>query len=210
MNQYLDLSHQINNNRLDDEVVILFQQHILNYYREHGRFFAWRQPPHDPYHIMISEVMLQQTQTHRVIDKFALFTTKFSDITALAQASLHDVLTAWQGLGYNRRGQALHKAAQIIVHEYQGIFPSAPEQWQVLPGIGPATAASICAFAFNMPTILVRSRIKINKQVTRLMMATTAITINITLRFTSCMLSQSKILGYTSRMLRLFHSGGSL
>lgn len=88
-----------------------FQQFIWQFYAAHGRSFVWRNV-NNPYYIMVSEIMLQQTQTHRVMSKFEEFIAAFPDIDSLAQADLRDVLGVWQGLGYNRRGKALWENAQ--------------------------------------------------------------------------------------------------
>jgi A/G-specific adenine glycosylase len=136
-----------------------FQQIIWGYYHSFGRQFAWRNIE-DPYKVLISEVMLQQTQTHRVIEKYEQFTMEFRSFEILAQASLRDVLSTWQGLGYNRRGKFLHQLAQIVVNNYKSNLPDDPNILVQLPGIGPATAASICAFAFNKPTIFIETNIR--------------------------------------------------
>lgn len=145
---------------LEKSIVSHFQKTVLDYYHEHGRVFAWRKEPHNPYHILVSEIMLQQTQTHRVVDKFAHFISNFPDVYSLSKASLHDVLSAWQGLGYNRRGQALQKCAQKIVAEFEGFIPCNPQVLETFPGIGKATASSICAFAFDMPTVFIETNIR--------------------------------------------------
>lgn len=136
-----------------------FKKVIWAYYSANGRFFDWRHTD-DPYKVFISEVMLQQTQTARVAQKFSEFILAFPDFKSLASASLKEVLLQWQGLGYNRRGMYLHRAAQIIMNEHEGILPSDPEILVTLPGIGKATAASICAFAFNNPTIFIETNIR--------------------------------------------------
>lgn len=136
-----------------------FQKIIWDYYQEHKRSFAWRDVD-DPYFVLVSEIMLQQTQTHRVIPKFDQFITAFPTIDVLAQASLKDVLFVWQGLGYNRRAKALHTTAQLIVKEHNGKVPNNSETLVSFPGIGKATAASICAFAFNKPTIFIETNIR--------------------------------------------------
>ncbi len=137
----------------------IFQETIWNYYHSFGRQFAWRNIE-DPYKILISEVMLQQTQTHRVIEKYEQFITEFRSFEMLAQASLRDVLSVWQGLGYNRRGKFLYQLAQIVVNDYKSNLPDDPNILVQLPGIGPATAASICAFAFNKPTTFIETNIR--------------------------------------------------
>ena len=136
-----------------------FTATIWNYYAHNKRNFVWRNN-HTPYTITVSEIMLQQTQTNRVVQKYQTFIDTFSSFEDLAQASLKEVLAAWQGLGYNRRGLALHTCAQKIVQEYRGILPNNPEVLVTFPGIGKATAASICAFAFNIPTVFIETNIR--------------------------------------------------
>jgi A/G-specific adenine glycosylase len=104
--------------------------------------------------------MLQQTQTSRVLQKFGPFIEAFPSFADLAAAPLGEVLAAWQGLGYNRRGLFLHRAAQQVMERYAGILPDDPTLVDDLPGIGTATAASICAFAFNRPTPFIETNIR--------------------------------------------------
>lgn len=136
-----------------------FKKTIWKYYSTHGRLFDWRGVD-DPYKVFISEVMLQQTQTARVATKYPEFIGQFPTFESLAQAPLKEVLLAWQGMGYNRRGMYLHRAAQTIVQDYGGLLPNDPELLDALPGIGAATAASICAFAFNRPTVFIETNIR--------------------------------------------------
>lgn len=136
-----------------------FKKIICNYFNEHGRSFSWRKT-HNPYHIVVSEIMLQQTQTHRVAPKFENFITNFPTFQTLATAPFSEVLRCWKGLGYNRRALALQKIAQQVTHNYNGNLPNDPEILDSFPGIGPATAASICAFAFNRPTIFIETNIR--------------------------------------------------
>jgi A/G-specific adenine glycosylase len=136
-----------------------FQQMVMSYYGQHGRDMAWRHTS-DPYQILVSEIMLQQTQVERVTQKFPEFIETFPDFTALAAASLADVLTAWQGLGYNRRAVSLQKCAVKILTEYHGILPADVDKLATFPGIGRATASSIAAFAFNMPVIFIETNIR--------------------------------------------------
>ena len=137
-----------------------FQKTIYDYYKIFGRPFSWRQTT-NPYHIFVSEVMLQQTQTTRVKQKYEAFIAKFPDFHTLAHASTFDLLGAWQGLGYNRRALWLQKSAQIICKKYKNALPQEPEELVNLPGIGPATAASIQAFAFNQATVFVETNVRI-------------------------------------------------
>lgn len=146
-------------NSFNTQTASQFKETIWNYYHVQGRDFSWRNVD-DPYKVFISEVMLQQTQTKRVIAKYEEFLEAFSSFEMLALASLRDVLSVWQGLGYNRRGKFLYEAAQIIIEIYNGILPNDPELLVRLPGIGPATAASICAFAFNRPTVFIETNIR--------------------------------------------------
>ncbi len=136
-----------------------FTETVWRYYESHKRSFAWRSNV-DPYRVVVSEIMLQQTQTHRVEKKFDQFITAFPNFESLARAPLRDVLAQWQGLGYNRRGLALQKIAHIVVTEHGGVLPASPEILVTFPGIGKATAASICAFAFNMPTVFIETNIR--------------------------------------------------
>lgn len=136
-----------------------FQKIIWNYYASNGRHFDWRGVD-DPYKVFVSEIMLQQTQTARVAQKYPQFLQAFASFEQLANASLKDVLLQWQGMGYNRRGMYLHKAAQIIVKDFGGQLPNDPAILVELPGIGPATAASMCAFAYNNPTLFIETNIR--------------------------------------------------
>lgn len=136
-----------------------FKTFIWSYYQANRRDFAWRLTC-DPYAIMISEVMLQQTQTFRVIPKYELWLAEFPDFVSLASASLRDVLSVWQGLGYNRRGMYLQQTAQRVVAGYNGVLPDDPEILETFSGIGKNTAASICAFAFNKPVVFIETNIR--------------------------------------------------
>lgn len=136
-----------------------FIETIKQFYLLNKRHFAWRDN-NNPYEVFVSEVMLQQTQTHRVITKFAEFVERFSTFQALAQAPLVAVLATWQGLGYNRRGKFLQEAAQKIVAEHGGVLPDNTALLEQLPGIGPATACSLAAFAYNRPTVFIETNIR--------------------------------------------------
>jgi A/G-specific adenine glycosylase len=114
----------------------------------------------DPYAIMVSETMLQQTQVARVVPKYQAFLAEFPTVTDLAAAPRAAVLRLWQGLGYNRRAKFLHEAAQVIVTVYGGQVPSTYEALQTLPGIGSYTAAAIMAFAYNQPVVLIETNVR--------------------------------------------------
>lgn len=145
---------------LSQKHITQFQHFILNFYYLHGRHnLPWRQTT-DPYHILVSELMLQQTQVERVIPKFNNFLKHFPTVGQLSEASLADILQQWQGLGYNRRAKFLHNTAQAVVSQYSGIFPKSEEELRSLPGIGPYTASAICTFAYNQPTIVIETNIR--------------------------------------------------
>ena len=106
------------------------------------------------------KIMLQQTQTSRVVSKYSEFISTFPDFFALAKAPLRDVLLVWQGLGYNRRALALQRTAQEIVAHFDGQLPSGPEVLQQFRGIGQYTAAAVAAIAFNKPTVFLETNIR--------------------------------------------------
>lgn len=136
-----------------------FSELIWNFYKKNKRSFSWREDI-TPYKILVSEIMLQQTQTSRISNKFPQFLDTFPDLEALANSSLEQVLIEWQGLGYNRRAKYLHLTAKIIVNEFSSIVPKDQMVLQKLPGIGPNTAGSIAAFAYNFPTIFIETNIR--------------------------------------------------
>ncbi len=139
--------------------IALFRELICRHYREYGRDLPWRRTS-DPYRILVSELMLQQTQVDRVVPKYEAFIERFPDVARLARAPLSDVLEAWQGLGYNRRAIALQKTAQRVVEEFGGVLPADPETLTTFPGIGQATAAAIAAYAFNLPVVYIETNIR--------------------------------------------------
>lgn len=145
--------------RLSTPCVRAFRAVILNYFRRHARSFPWRDTT-DPYRIMVSEVMLQQTQTPRVAERFPAFLEKFPDIRALADAPLASVLAEWQGMGYNRRAAYLHRAAQVIRDVHGGTVPETAPELAELPGIGMATAEAITAYAYNHPAVYIETNIR--------------------------------------------------
>ena len=136
-----------------------FQKKVYNYYDNHGRDLPWRKRV-TPYRVLVSEIMLQQTQVDRVIEKFKEFLTAFPDFPALAKAPLPKLLKLWSGLGYNRRALSLRNLAQVVVAEHKGRLPSDPDLLLTLPGIGPYTAGAIAAFAFNKPVVFMDTNIR--------------------------------------------------
>ena len=144
---------------LTRNAIRLFQKTIYNYYHENGRSFPWRETD-NPYYILVSEIMLQQTQTGRVVNKYKQFIKTFPNFESLANASLREVLELWQGLGYNRRAKALKETANVIVTEFKGKLPSSPDVLIKFPGIGKYTASAIATFAFNKSTIFIETNIR--------------------------------------------------
>jgi A/G-specific adenine glycosylase len=139
--------------------ILEFQQMVLSYYNNYGRDMAWRDTT-DPYLILVSEIMLQQTQVERVTIKYPEFIRAFPDFASLADAPLDKVLSVWQGMGYNRRAIALQKCAIRVMNEYGGILPADVDLLATFPGIGRATASSIAAFAFNLPVVFIETNIR--------------------------------------------------
>jgi len=136
-----------------------FRKKIYQHYGREGRTLPWR-TTWNPYYILVSEIMLQQTQVERVIEKYQKFIALFPDIETLDGAPLQKILKVWQGLGYNRRALALKKIARIIIEEYRGEIPHSLEELVKLPGIGQTTASEIAAFAFNQPTVFIETNIR--------------------------------------------------
>jgi A/G-specific adenine glycosylase len=142
-----------------------FNKTIQAYYEAHGRHaLPWRIPladgSFDPYAILVSEVMLQQTQVSRVIQKFQDFMVRFPTVDHLAHASLAEVLEAWSGLGYNRRAKFLWQASQHISQDFGGVFPEDVRVLQTLPGVGSNTAGAVVVYAFNQPSSFIETNIR--------------------------------------------------
>src|SRR5688500_3739929 len=136
-----------------------FRRRLLEWYRTNGRDLPWRHT-RDPYRILVSEVMLQQTQVDRVIPYYERWLAQFPTVEALANASSADVITAWSGLGYNRRAAHLQRTARAAVQPPGGQGPSDPVQLGALPGIGPYTAGAIAAFAFEQDVVFLDTNMR--------------------------------------------------
>ncbi len=137
-----------------------FRRVVWGFYKTQGRHeLPWRQTQ-DPYRILVSEVMLQQTQVERVIPYYTKFLKKFPTVRALSKAPLSEVLILWQGLGYNRRAKMLHLAAKEVVEKYKGQFPEGVDTLEFLPGIGPYTARAIAAFAYNQNVVFIETNLR--------------------------------------------------
>jgi A/G-specific adenine glycosylase len=129
------------------------EDRLLAWYEENGRDLPWRRT-RDPYAILVSEVMLQQTQVERVVPRWTAWLERWPTVEALAAASAADVIRAWQGLGYNRRAVNFHAAArQVAAHGW-------PDDLTELPGVGPYTAAAVGRFAFGRPVLPVDTNVE--------------------------------------------------
>ena len=144
---------------LSSAAIRSFRQKIYRYYQKHGRTLPWRKT-RNPYRILVSEIMLQQTQVERVLQKYPQFIAAFPEFKTLAQSPLRDILQVWQGMGYNRRAVFLKKIAEMVVEKFNGRLPRTIEELLTLPGIGKNTAASILAFAFNKPFAFIETNIR--------------------------------------------------
>ncbi len=136
-----------------------FRAQIWAFYGHSGRKLPWRNT-RNPYKVLVSEVMLQQTQVARVLEKYVEFLRKFPTVISLTNAPLSDVLRVWQGMGYNRRARYLHDTARKIVSEHGGRIPKTQTELVALPGIGPYTARAILAFAYNEPHAFIETNIR--------------------------------------------------
>lgn len=137
-----------------------FKRAVRKHYRTQGRHgLPWRNT-RDPYAILVSEIMLQQTQVSRVEGYYGKFLARFPDFAALAGAGTGELLAAWQGLGYNRRALALRRLAETVMREHGGKLPEDRALLARLPGIGKGTSGSLMAFAFNKPEIFIETNIR--------------------------------------------------
>ena len=152
---------------LSPQEIKQFQTKILDWYKVNKRDLPWRQirfnislQQRDPYKILLSEVMAQQTQISRVILKYESWLEAFPTIQDLAKASVSNILVYWTGLGYNRRALNLKKTAEIIVNQYDGKFPREESELLKLPGIGQYTARALLCFGFNEQIAVVDTNIR--------------------------------------------------
>ena len=145
---------------INSRQIRVFRQTVWKYWAKAGRHeLPWRKTK-DPYRIFVSEMMLQQTQVPRVIEKYKKFLKQFPNVQTLARASLGKVLKVWSGLGYNRRGKYLRDAAKVIVEKYAGKVPRDVALLRTLPGVGPYTASAVRVFAFDEPDVLIETNIR--------------------------------------------------
>jgi A/G-specific adenine glycosylase len=144
---------------LPPETVATIRGALLEWFARQGRDLPWRHT-RDPYKIMVSEIMLQQTQVDRVVPKYLAFLALFPDLAALAAAPTADVIRAWTGLGYNRRAVNMQRAARAVLDVHAGQFPSDLAELLKLPGIGPYTAGAIACFAFEQDVAFLDTNIR--------------------------------------------------
>lgn len=135
------------------------QDALIGWYHQHRRDLPWRQT-RDPYKILVSEIMLQQTQAERVVPKYHEFLRLFPTVEALADAPASEVIRAWAGLGYNRRALNLQRACRSVVERFDGTMPTAVEDLRSLPGVGPYTAGAVACFAFEQDVGFVDTNIR--------------------------------------------------
>ena len=145
--------------QLSRQDIRTFQKKIYTYFDHDGRILPWRKNT-NPYRVLVSEIMLQQTQVERVVDKYKEFLSLFPDFSALAAAPTAQLLAAWSGLGYNRRALALRSLAQRVVNEHRGRLPKEQDCLVDLPGIGKYTAGAVQAFAYNLPVVFMDTNIR--------------------------------------------------
>lgn len=149
----------MNRGKLTEKEIRTFQKCVYTYYRNNKRELPWRLTT-NPYKILVSEIMLQQTQVPRVIPKYNEFIRQFPNINSLSRAPLRKVLRAWSGLGYNRRASSLQRAAQQVTRDFNGAIPRSHEALVTLPGIGNATAQAILAYVYNLPVVFIETNIR--------------------------------------------------
>ena len=136
-----------------------FRRIIWKHYRAHGRNLPWRNT-RNPYRILVSEIMLQQTQVSRVLLYYPTFLKRFPNFRALHRAPMREVLAMWQGLGYNRRALALKKTAEAVISRHGGKLPKDRDALLALPGIGQSTAGAVLAFAYHIPAPFIETNIR--------------------------------------------------
>jgi len=136
------------------------QAMVLGWYAGHARRFVWRMANPDPYVVLVSETMLQQTQTSRVQAKLPLFLQQYPDFAALAAADNATIIRAWQGMGYNNRALRLRDCARAVIERFDGILPDNADDLRSLPGIGPYTVSAILSFAFHRDVIVLDVNIR--------------------------------------------------
>ena len=144
---------------ISEQRIRQFRDTVWDVYVQRGRTMPWRSDP-SPYHVVVSEIMLQQTQVDRVIPKFLAWVEQWSDFEALSQSTTEEVLSAWQGLGYNRRALWLKDLAREVVATHGGRLPDTHAVLTEFKGIGPNTAGAILAYAYEQPVVFIETNIR--------------------------------------------------
>jgi len=144
---------------MNAEDIVNCQEKLLHWYQNHQRPLPWRKSD-NPYHIWVSEVMLQQTQVKTVIPYYLKFIKKFPSIKSLANSDIQEVLKSWEGLGYYARARNFHKAAKIVLKEYDGKIPRSKKDFQRLPGVGEYIASAVLSIAFQQNYAVVEGNVK--------------------------------------------------
>lgn len=144
---------------MEKQKIAAFRRTVWNFYKQHGRSFSWRNTV-NPYNILVSEIMLQQTQADRVVAYYNAWVKRFPDFATLAKTPFHQIYPLWQGLGYNRRALAMQKLAQIVTQAHAGKLPRGLRELENLPGIGPYTARAISIFSYNRPLVCIETNIR--------------------------------------------------
>ncbi|MFA4931431.1 MAG: A/G-specific adenine glycosylase [Caldisericia bacterium] len=136
------------------------QAMVLGWYAAHARRFVWRVPNPDPYVVLVSETMLQQTQTTRIQEKLPLFLRQYPDFSTLAATDNATIIRAWQGMGYNNRALRLRDCARAVIERFGGLLPDTADDLRSLPGLGPYTASAILSFAFHRDVVVLDVNIR--------------------------------------------------
>ena len=142
--------------------ILAFRRRLLRWFRRHGRDLPWRRT-RDPYAVLVSEFMLQQTQVSRVTGYYGRFLSRYPSVHHLAEAEPAAVRESWQGLGYYRRAANLHQLARTVVREHAGIIPAATGVLMQLPGVGRYTAGAVASFAFEQAEPAVDTNVEIGR-----------------------------------------------
>lgn len=145
-------------NRVAQDKAARISMALRKWFKKHGRDLPWRKT-RDPYRVLVSELMLQQTQVSRVVDYYDHFLAKFPTLGALAAARPAAVRKAWEGLGYYARARNLHSLSRWVTRDGDGELPSDPQALQELPGVGRYTAGAVASFAFERPATLVDTNV---------------------------------------------------
>lgn len=144
---------------ISEKEILEFQNIVFDFYKKNKRSLPWRETK-NPYHILVSEIMLQQTQAPRVVPFYEKWVKRFPNIKALAKANFSQIYPFWNGLGYNRRALALQKLAKVVLSIHGGILPRGILELEALPGIGPYTARAVSIFAYNRPITCIETNIR--------------------------------------------------